>query len=296
MFSPSRDSKEGTLADLQGKVAIVTGASRGVGRGIVLGLLESGATVHASGRTQVEGTHPLDRSGSLDTLVADAAALPGRLVTHRVDHAVDAETEALIGGVIASEGRLDILVNNAWPGYEKMEEEVPEGRNPFTWVDPMWDQPMWRWDAMIGVGARSAWCASRIASRQMAAQKSGLIVNISFWAAQKFMGNAVYGISKAIADKMVADMAFQLREHGVAAVSLYPGLVRTEEVLKNAQYFDMSNSESPQFIGRAVAGLAADPRLMEKSGTVQIAAALALEYGFTDIDGKQPKPATLEGT
>ena len=137
----------------------------------------------------------------------------------------------------------------------------------------MWDQPMWRWDAMVGVGARSAWCASRVASRQMAEQKSGLIVNISFWAAQKFMGNAVYGISKAIADKMVADIAHQLREFGVAAVSLYPGLVRTEGVLENAQYFDMSNSESPQFIGRAVAALATDPHLMEKSGKVHVAAA-----------------------
>ena len=241
------------MVDLRGKICIVTGASRGVGKGVVFGLLEAGATVHASARTQTEGSHPLNRTSSLDTLAAEAKAFPGRLVTHRVDHANDSETEALVAGVIATEGRLDILVNNAWPGYEKMEEVVPEGRNPFTWIDPMWDQPMWRWDAMIGVGARSAWCASRVASRQMAAQKSGLIVNISFWAAQKFMGNAVYGISKAIADKMVADIAHQLREFGVAAISLYPGLVRTEGVLENAQYFDMSNSESPQFIGRAVA-------------------------------------------
>ena len=95
---------------------------------------------------------------------------------------------------------------------------------------------------------------------------------------------------------MVADIAHQLREFGVAAISLYPGLVRTEGVLENAQYFDMSNSESPQFIGRAVAALATDPQLMEKSGKVQVAAALALEYGFADIDGKQPKPLTLETT
>jgi dehydrogenase/reductase SDR family protein 1 len=282
------------VADLKGKICIVTGSSRGVGKGVVFGLLEAGATVHASARTQVEGSHPLKRTSSLDLLAAEAADFPGRLVTHRVDHANDSETEALISGVIAAEGQLDILVNNAWPGYEKMDEVVPEGRNPFTWVDPMWDQPMWRWDAMIGVGARSAWCASRIASRQMVAQKSGLIVNISFWAAQKFMGNAVYGMSKALADKMVADMAHQLREHDVAAISLYPGLVRTEGVLENAQYFDMSNSESPQFIGRAVAGLATDPLIMAKSGKVHVAADLALEYGFTDIDGKQPEPATLD--
>ncbi len=289
-----RGGWEGRVADLKDKVCIVAGASRGIGKGIVFGLLEAGATVHASARTQTEGSNPLGRTSSLDTLAGEARAFPGRLVTHRVNHANDAETEALVAGVIASDGRLDILVNNAWPGYEKMEEVVPDGRNPFTWVDPMWDQPMWRWDAMVGVGGRSAWCASRVASRQMAAQRSGLIVNISFWAAQKFMGNAVYGISKAIADKMAADIGHQLREFNVAAVSIYPGLVRTESVLENAQHFDMSNSESPQFIGRTVAALATDPNLMEKSGKVHVAASLAIEYGFTDIDGKQPRPATLE--
>src|SRR5262245_8761715 len=110
------------MVDLKGKVAVVTGASRGVGRGVALGLLEAGATGHGSGRTVTEGSHPLDRRGSLDTITADAKAYPGTLHTHRIDHANDAETEALIRGVIESEGRLDILANNAWPGYEKMEE------------------------------------------------------------------------------------------------------------------------------------------------------------------------------
>ena len=123
----------------------------------------------------------------------------------------------------------------------------------------------------------------------MAGQRSGLIVNISFWAAQKFMQNAVYGIAKAGADKLAHDVAAQLREYGVAAVALYPGLVRTEVILQNAQYFDLTNSESPQFIGRAVAHLAADPQLMEKSGKVLVAAQLALDYGYTDVDGKQPR-------
>jgi dehydrogenase/reductase SDR family protein 1 len=291
MFSTNR---EDGMVDLAGKVAIVTGGSRGVGRGVALGLLEAGATVHVTGRTVEEGSHPLARPGSLQTLVADASKYPGKLSAHRVDHARDEETEGIIRQVIEAEGRLDILVNNAWPGYEKMEEPVAPGENAFTWIDPIWDQPMWRWDAMIGVGARAAWCATRVASKQMAAQRSGLIVNISFWAAQKFMGNPVYGISKAVADKMAADVAHQLREFGVAAVSLYPGLVRTEMVLLNAQYFDMSNSESPEFIGRAVAHLAADPALLERSGRVQVAAQLALDYGYTDIDGKQPRPATLD--
>jgi NAD(P)-dependent dehydrogenase (short-subunit alcohol dehydrogenase family) len=127
----------------------------------------------------------------------------------------------------------------------------------------------------------------------MVTQRSGLIVNISFWAAQKHLGNAIYGASKAATDKLAKDMAYELREYNVAAVSLYPGLMRTEGVLKFGG-FDLGNSESPQFNGRAVAALAADPNVMQKSGQVLVSAQLALEYGFTDIDGKQPRPVTLE--
>jgi len=121
-----------------------------------------------------------------------------------------------------------------------------------------------------------------------------LVVNISFFAAQKDNSGVAYGVAKAASDRMAACMAFELREHNVAAVSLYPGLVRTESVLKAAEYFDLSNSESPQFIGRAIAALAADPQIMMKSGQILVAAAVAQEYGFTDIDGKQPRPLTVE--
>jgi NAD(P)-dependent dehydrogenase (short-subunit alcohol dehydrogenase family) len=279
------------LANLEGKVCLVTGASRGVGRGVALGLAEAGATVHITGRTLREGEHPggLDLSGSLASVLEAAKAHPGKVIAHRVDHSSIEETEAIVRKVIADEGRLDVLVNSAWGGYERMGDETG-----FTWVYPLWQQPMWRWHNMIDVGVRSSYCTIRVTSETMAQQRSGLIVNISFWAAQKFMQNVVYGVSKAAMDKMAADVAVQMREFNVAAVALYPGLVRTEEVMKNQQYFDMSNSESMEFQGRAVAGLAADPRLMEKSGKVFTSADLALEYDYADIDGYQPRPNTLE--
>lgn len=269
-------------------VALVTGGSRGIGRGIALALMADGASVHVTARTKTDAqatVHP-QREGSLDGLAAAAAALPGVLVTHVCDHSVDAQTEAVVSEILARHGRIDILVNNAWPGYENMEEA-----GDFTWVKPFWEQPMWRWDAMIGTALRGAFVASRAAAGAMVERRTGLIVNISYWAAQRHDGNAIYGIAKAGADKMAFDFAHELRPHGVAAVSLYPGLVRTEAVMRAAQFFDLSNSESPQFIGRVIAGLWRDPKLMDKSGKVQVAAALAEAYHITDIDGKRPRPA-----
>ena len=258
------------MPDLSGVVALVTGASKGVGKGVADGLIEAGATVHITGRSLAPGRE-------------------GKLVRHEVDHADDAQTEGVVADGIAAEGRLDILVNNAWPGYERM---VEGGR--FTWVDPLWDQPMWRWDAMMNVATRAAYCASRPAARQMAAQRSGLIVNISFWAAQKFMQNIAYGMAKAAIDKLSADLAVQLADYDITAVSMYPGLVRTEGVMENKEHFDMSNSESMQFQGRAVAQLFADENRLKRSGKVFTSARLALDYGFTDIDGHQPQPNTLD--
>src|SRR6185436_12191886 len=132
-----------------------------------------------------------------------------------------------------------------------------------------------------------------MAARRMVPQGRGLIVNVSTWAAQKHIGNVAYGVSKAATDKMTADMAVELRPHGVTAVSLYPGLVRTEKVMEAAAWLDLTNSESPEFVGRAVAALAADPDVLRYTGKVLVAAGLALEYGFTDIDGKAPRPLTL---
>jgi NAD(P)-dependent dehydrogenase (short-subunit alcohol dehydrogenase family) len=126
----------------------------------------------------------------------------------------------------------------------------------------------------------------------MISAQRGLIVNISFWAGQFYDGNAIYGMAKAAADKMAADFAHDLRPHHVAAVALYPGLVRTEAVMQNAEYFDLSNSESPQFIGHVISGLWRDPALVSKSGKVLVAAELGQEYDIADINGYKPVPLT----
>lgn len=259
------------MIDLTGRVALVTGGSQGVGRGAALGLAEAGATVYVTGRTVEE------------------AQLRDGCIAIRCDHTNDQEVEALFGRLAHEQSRLDVLVNNCWGGYENMVED-----GEFTWGLPFWRQPMWRWDSMFAAGVRAAYVASCHAARVMAPARRGLIVNISFWAAQKYIANVAYGVAKAATDKMTADMSRELRDHEVAVVSLYPGLVRTEKVMSAAAYLDLSNSESPEFIGRAIAALAADPEIINRSGQVVVAAALALEHSFADIDGKQPVPLTLK--
>lgn len=261
------------MTNLTGRVALVTGATRGVGRGVAIELAQARATVYTTGRT----------------ITQEPFAADGRVIPVRCDHTRDSEVEAVFHQITDQQGRLDVLVNNVWGGYENMVEN-----GQFTWMLPFWQQPFWRWDAMFASGVRASYVASTHAARMMVAQQSGLIVNISFWAAQKYLSNVVYGVSKAATDKMTRDMAHELQGYKVAAISLYPGLVRTEKVMEAAAFLDLSNSESPRFIGRAVAALASDSNIMEKSGQVLVAASLAQEYGFTDVDGNQPRPLKLE--
>jgi len=257
---------------LTGKVALVTGASRGVGKGVAEELIASGAYVYMTGRS----IEPSD------------AALGNNSCAIRCDHREDEQVHAVFQRIADEHGRLDILVNNVWGGYENMIEG-----GEFTWGWPFWQQPTWRWDSMFAAGVRAHYVSSQLAARMMVAQRSGLIVNVSFWAAQKHIGNVAYGVAKAATDKMTADMAVELKDENVIVVSLYPGLVRTEKVMEAAAWLDLSNSESPQFIGRAVAGLGTDPNQIAKTGQILVAAQLGLEYGFTDVDGKQPRPLAL---
>jgi dehydrogenase/reductase SDR family member 1 len=256
-------------------VALVTGASRGVGKGVAIGLTEAGYRVYATAR-------------SIDT-----ADLPEEVIRIACDHSYDNETAAAFARLNAESEELDLLVNSAWGGYERM---VEDGR--FTWTLPFWEQPAHRWPSMMDAGVRAAFVASSHAARMMIPRRRGVIVNISYWAARKYLGNVIYGVAKAATDKMTADMAVELKPHNVAAISLYPGLVRTESVLAAAQggWLDLSNSESPQFIGRVIAALDRDPEIMGRSGQVMVAAALAAELGVEDIDGRRPSPVSLESS
>jgi dehydrogenase/reductase SDR family member 1 len=253
-------------------IALVTGGSRGVGRGIVIGLVEAGFCVYATGR-------------SIAT-----AELPDEVRRLACDHLRDDETDKVFRTIEANEGGLDLLANCAWGGYERMVEN-----GAFTWPAPFWEQPMHRWTSMIDAGVRTAYVCSARAARIMVAHRRGVIVNISFWAAQKRIGNALYGISKAATDKLTSDIAEELKPYGVAAISLYPGLVRTEAVVAAAASgaFELANSESPEFIGRVIAGLYRDPSLMKRSGKALVAAAIAVELGVSDIDGGTPRALTI---
>lgn len=255
---------------LDRKLAIVTGGTKGVGKGVAIALAREGARVVVTGRSQIDAEF-LDLG-----------------VEHIVcDHTVDSEVVAAFGKMLAA-GPVDILVNSVWGGYERMVEN-----GEFTWPKPFWAQPLWRWDAMFHAGARAHYHASQLVAPSMIAQRRGLIVNISTWAARKRIGNVAYGVSKVATEKMTTDMAIELEPHGVAVVCLYPGLVRTEKVMEASAWLDLSNSESPEFTGRAVVALATDSGVLRHTGKVLVVAQLAADYAFTDVDGKTPRPLTI---
>lgn len=267
---------------LQGKVALVTGASRGVGKGIAMSLGEAGATVYVTGRTLDEKQAAVPLAGTITGTADEVTRLGGRGIAVRCDHRDDTQVEAVFQRIQAEQGRLDILVNNAWAGYEGY---ATGSHYPPDF--PFWQKPISYWDENLA-GVRWTYITSVFAAKMMTGQRGGLIVNISFGVPEP--GNAAYGVAKSATDRLTWEFAHQLREYNIAVVSLYPGLVRTENVLLNAQYFDMTKSESPQFTGRAVAALAADPAIMERSGQTFVVARLAQEYEFDDIDGTRPAP------
>jgi dehydrogenase/reductase SDR family protein 1 len=275
------------MNSLEGKVALVTGASRGIGKGIAQVLGECGATVYITGRTVNKNKSAGILPGSIDETASEISEGCGVCIAIPCDHRDDEAVRLVFDTIKRDQGKLDILVNNAWGGYENIYRVTkPE---EYIFQNPFWTQPLSLWDDMHIVGLRSNYVASSLAAPIMIRQKNGLIVNISFFAGRRYLSNVAYGVCKAAVDRMTVDMAHELKEHNITVVSLYPGLVRTEGVMLNKDYLDLSNSESPQFIGRAVAALADDSSLIYKTGKILIAAEIALEYQFSDIDGRQPQ-------
>jgi len=265
-------------APLSGKVAVVTGASRGIGKGCALELGAAGATVYVTGRSVEEGAAPLP--GTVGETAALVTQEGGRGIAVPCDHREDDQTEALFRRVREEQGRLDVLVNNAF----LIPKELTSGK-------PFWELPLSNWDDMIDVGTRSAYVASTFAARLMTRQKSGLIVNVSSSGAREYAWHVVYGVGKCALDRITADTAHELRSFGVAVVSLWPGLVQTERTRDAARALptlDFRGAESQRFTGRAAEALAADPGVMRFSGKAVASRSLADEYGFCDVDGSLP--------
>jgi NAD(P)-dependent dehydrogenase (short-subunit alcohol dehydrogenase family) len=264
--------------DLRGRVAVVTGASRGIGKGCALELGAAGATVYLTGRTLAEGDAALP--GSIASTAREVDAAGGRGIAVACDHRDDAQVAALFERALREQGRLDVLVNNAF----LIPPELTAGKK-------FWEVPLSNWDDMIDVGTRSAFVASSFAARAMLPARRGLIANISSSGAKKYAWHVCYGVGKAALDRLSADMAFELAPFGIAAVSLWPGLVMTERVSRMREKLPglaHVRGETPRFTGRAVAALAADPQVMRHSGRALSARELALLYEFRDVDGALP--------
>jgi NAD(P)-dependent dehydrogenase (short-subunit alcohol dehydrogenase family) len=279
MSSPDRDQP----GSLKGKVAVVTGGSRGAGRGIALTLGQAGATVYVTGRSVRGGPATENLPGTIDDTAEAVTARGGKGIAVRCDHTIDADVERLFARVDQDAGRLDLLINNAWGGYERYDFR--------TFGAPLHQQPLQRWDGMFTAGLRSALVASHFAVPLMLRRKQGLIVNITAWDRDKFLVNVFYDVAKNAVNRMTYGLARELRSHNIAVIALAPGFMRTErvsasfEAAGNREYLNFT--ESPEYAGRAIAALASDSNILGKSGKVLAVGDLAQEYGFTDIDGRQ---------
>lgn len=276
---------------LNGKVALVTGATRGIGKGIVVALAKAGAIVFFTGRTVKENEGAVNLKGSLKETERLVRENGGIAIGLKCDHTNDKEVEEVINAIDQKHNKIDILVNNIWGGYEHFNDGTE-----FWNEKEFWTLPISRWDSMFNAGVRAHYVTTSFTVPIMLKQKSGLIINISYWASKRDDKGVAYCTSKSATDKLTSTMAFELEKYNIAVVSLYPGLVRTEAVLNASEYLDLSNSESPEFIGIAIKELVLDNNVMKKSGKVCIASDLAKEYGFKDIDGKQPETLTLENS
>lgn len=264
-------------------VAVVTGASRGAGAGIARALGSHGCTVYVTGRTHSGGaTTDSDLSGTIDETAQAVTQAGGRGIAVRVDHSDDAQVEKLFGRVGREQGRIDILVNNAALIRDEM-----MGRTKF------WEEPINVIDT-LDVGLRSSYVATVFAAPLMVPHGKGLVVFTSSSGAVHYAFGPAYGVPKAGTDKMAADMAYDFREHGIAAVSIWMGSLLTERVrgiiAAKPEKFGhiIETAETPELTGHVIWALHNDPKLMDRSGQTLIGAELAREYGIRDEGDRQP--------
>lgn len=253
-------------------VALVTGATRGIGKGVALALADAGWRVAFTGRTE---KGPL----SLEATATAIEERGGEPIALRCDHAEDSSVKEAFATLGEKTGGLDLLVNNVFA--------IPTGD---FWTEPFWKLPIDLWDQMHAVGLRSHFVASWHAAPMLIESDQGLIANISSFAGGSYQLNVAYGVGKAGVDRLASDMAEELRPHGVASVTLWPGIVRTEWVLEHEASlpFSLAVSESPELTGRVIAALAADPERMSRSGQRLVVAELAAHYDIEDVDGSRP--------
>lgn len=277
----------GIPGQLRDRVAVVTGASRGIGKGIALELGVAGATVYVTGRSVTPGKLP----GTVHETATRITELGGVGIPMVCDHRDDDAVARLFERIAEEHGRLDVLVNNVY-------NSPAAGR----WLGkPFWQVPPDAWDETFDVGVRSHYAAAVFAAPLLIGS-NGLLVNISSPGAIRYMHNAVYGVAKAALDRLTADLAHDLADTGVTVLSLWPGIVNTELLqlvptgadgrrlvtLPGEGTFDLDTAESPRFAGRAVVALATDPDRRTHTGTARRVHELADRYGFTDIDGRVP--------
>jgi NAD(P)-dependent dehydrogenase (short-subunit alcohol dehydrogenase family) len=293
------------MQKLRERIAIVTGGSRGGGRGIAQELGAAGATVYVTGRSTrdvpadtygrfLEQSPMAKMPGTIDQTAEEVTAAGGKGIAVRCDHTDAAQVRELIARVEREQGKLDLLVNNAWGGHES-----------FTMASlssPFWEQPLEHWVSMFDHGVRNHIVACHAAAPLFIKQKRGLIVTTSYWDRDRYLrGNLFYDLAKATMNRLAFGVAEELRPHGVSSVAVAPGWMRTEIILGAFQTDEahwqekpeLSRTESPRYLGRAIAALAADPQVEKKSGRVLYAGELAVEYGFTDIDGRVIPPFEL---
>ncbi|MCT1712297.1 SDR family NAD(P)-dependent oxidoreductase [Dietzia cinnamea] len=257
---------------MSARVALVTGGSRGVGRGVATALADAGWDVFVTGRS----------AERLQSTVDAADGAPGRIRALECDHSRDEEILAVVTRIADETGRLDLLVNNAWTN--------PEGFVGFN--GRFWERPTTDWDALMGVGLRAHYVASCEATKVMVPQGSGLMVNISSFGSRAPFHTVLYGMSKTALDKMASDMAHELTGTGVSTLSLWLGLIRTELLLSTGMEdfngFPLARAEDPAFVGRVIAALADDPDLARLSGSTVITAEYGREKGIRNDDGEVP--------